>query len=147
MRRSKNGRRDAEERHLVLQRSAFELDARWGDEGPATGYLGKRVGNIQIPSDIIVQNTHYHSSFNAPVHLEVLRSLVESPSCPRTVLSLTGHGILAMVSDPKASLYESKVPNSSFKTATLRSIASKALGLPDTGESFAQRLLTCPDGS
>ncbi|OCB85645.1 hypothetical protein A7U60_g7295 [Sanghuangporus baumii] len=72
--------------------------------------------------------------FNAPVHLEALHTLVESSSCPRTVLSLTGHGILAMVSDPKASLFESKVPNSSFKTATLRSIASKALGLPDAVE-------------
>ncbi|KAL5518819.1 NUT1 [Sanghuangporus vaninii] len=72
--------------------------------------------------------------FNAPVHLEVLQTLVESPSCPRTVLSLTGHGILAIVSDTKASLFESKVPNSSFKTATLRSIACKALSLPDAVE-------------
>ncbi|KAL5495140.1 NUT1 [Sanghuangporus weigelae] len=79
--------------------------------------------------------------FNAPVHLEVLRTLVESSSCPQTVLSLTGHGILAMISDPKASLFESKVPNSSFKTTTLRSIASKALGLPEAEPDSSDRNL------
>ena len=77
----------------------------------------------------MLTSTKFTRSFNATVHLEVLKTLVESPSCPQAVIRLTGHGILALVSEPKAILIETKMPNVAFNTSNLRDIANRALGV------------------
>ena len=74
-------------------------------------------------------------SCNAPLQMSALQTLVESPSCPHTVIRLTGHGILALTSDPKAIAFEKDNPTSPFKIATLRGIADKALGIQRDGQS------------
>ncbi|KAI5123762.1 hypothetical protein M0805_000352 [Coniferiporia weirii] len=89
------------------------------------------VGVIKaLLRDILEKN------FSAPVHLDVLMTLLESSSCPQTVLCLTAHGILSLADDPQALLFE-KNNQTSFKTATLRAIASRALGIPSDNTTDA----------
>ena len=66
---------------------------------------------------------NFLSSYDAAIQLDVLKALVESPSCPLAVLRLTAHGILSILSDPRSKLKEPK----------LREIANRALGLSNDG--------------
>ncbi|THH04163.1 hypothetical protein EW145_g5729 [Phellinidium pouzarii] len=86
------------------------------------------VGVIKaLLRDILEKN------FKAPVHLDVLQTLIESTSCPQTVLLLTAHGLLALVTDPQALAFEKNNQNS-FKASTLRAIANQALGISRGGQ-------------
>ncbi|KAH8120455.1 mediator complex subunit Med5-domain-containing protein [Phellopilus nigrolimitatus] len=93
----------------------------------------------------------FEKDFKAPVHIDVLQTLVQSSSCPQTVLRLTAHGIISLVTDPKALAFEKSNHNSLFKSAVLRTIANQALGISkddslDTGTkplSLTSQALWC----
>ena len=67
---------------------------------------------------------------NAPVHLDVLHTLLDAPSCPTTVLKLTGHGILALAAHPKAASIDTN------KISVLKTKVTAALKLPVGGEKM-----------
>lgn len=101
----------------------------------------------------------FEKDCSAPLQMGALQTLVQSKKCPQTVLRLTGHGILALASDPKAKAFEKsleestkksqatadkntdgksneeaekaeeKKRNAQFDLSVLRDIASKALGI------------------
>jgi len=87
--------------------------------------------------------------FEAPVHLEVLQTLLQAPQCPLPVLCLIAHGILAMTADPKLQDFEKRNPNSPFNSKALRGLALKALGISedDKSESAANPLALGPQAS
>jgi len=88
-----------------------------------------------------------HKDFDASAHLEVLQLLVQPPECPRTVILLVAHGILALVNDPKAQAL-AQGQEGAFNPAVLKAIAEKALGLnmEDAAKSLSQAFSLSPQG-
>ena len=79
--------------------------------------------------------------YNAPVHLEVLKTLITSTSCPPAVLSLSAPSVLRMFPDPFPE--QDKVHLKGFDLKPLRQAARQALGLPaDDGKSPTTQPLT-----
>jgi len=66
----------------------------------------------------------HRRGFNAPFHLEVLKTLLLSPSCPPTVLRLSASAILRLFPTPK----QDNLRPGTFNPSALRLIALKALG-------------------
>ncbi|CCM05148.1 uncharacterized protein FIBRA_07357 [Fibroporia radiculosa] len=73
-----------------------------------------------------------HRGFNAPVHIDVLQTLLSSSSCPPTVLRLSASKILRLF--PNSPKNESGRMNSLDFTA-IRHVAMKGLGVPVEGKS------------
>ncbi|TBU48171.1 mediator complex subunit Med5-domain-containing protein [Dichomitus squalens] len=67
-------------------------------------------------------------SYNAPVHLEVLKTLLTSSSCPPTVLTLSAPSVLRLFPDPFPQ--HSKRYLQDFDPKPVRQAARQALGLP-----------------
>ncbi|OBZ79167.1 Mediator of RNA polymerase II transcription subunit 5 [Grifola frondosa] len=68
-----------------------------------------------------------HKGFKAPIHLEVLQTLLSSSSCPPSVLRLSATNILRLFPDPKT---QEQGRTGSFDTTPIRRAALQALGLP-----------------
>lgn len=74
-------------------------------------------------------------SYNAPVHLEVLKTLLTSSSCPRAVLTLSAPNVLRLFPDPFPQ--HSKRVLQAFDPRPIRQAARRALSLPTEGSSFS----------
>ncbi|OCH95796.1 hypothetical protein OBBRIDRAFT_745014 [Obba rivulosa] len=77
-----------------------------------------------------------HRKFNAPVHLEVLQTLLLSPTCPQVVVKLSASNVLRLFHDQKKPQPGPKA--SPFDSSPVRRAALQALGKnPDgTNESL-----------
>ncbi|EJD03833.1 uncharacterized protein FOMMEDRAFT_154950 [Fomitiporia mediterranea MF3/22] len=126
---------------LILQACNACADRRWSEDMLKNGvsyFTGPLLNWTLVGGIKALLRDIMEKDFNTPIHLETLQTLVESSLCPKAVISLTGHGILALATDPRASVIESKSPKLSFKAANLRAIASKALGIDDSESSDAK---------
>ncbi|KAI0830678.1 mediator complex subunit Med5-domain-containing protein [Trametes gibbosa] len=70
--------------------------------------------------------------YAAPGHLEVLKTLLTSPSCPPAVLSLSAPYTLRIFPDPLAEHIQAAL--GSFDPKPIRKAAWRALGLPEEGQ-------------
>ncbi|KAI0673502.1 mediator complex subunit Med5-domain-containing protein [Trametes maxima] len=77
--------------------------------------------------------------YRAPVHLEVLKTLLTSPSCPPAVLALSAPHTLRIFPDPLPPYNQKALKD--FDPKPLRTAARQALGLP---EEDAQAPLAMP---
>ena len=71
-----------------------------------------------------------HRQIHAPIHLDVLQTLLQSESCPPLVLRLSAASILRTIPQPKPPGPQPEPID--FKP--IRQIATKALKLPDEGQ-------------
>ncbi|KAI0778549.1 mediator complex subunit Med5-domain-containing protein [Trametes elegans] len=71
--------------------------------------------------------------YNAPIHLEVLKTLLTSPSCPPAVLALSAPNTLRTFPDPLPQYNQKTLGTYDLKP--IRHAARQALGLPPEGES------------
>ncbi|KAI8980648.1 mediator complex subunit Med5-domain-containing protein [Trametes punicea] len=79
--------------------------------------------------------------YNAPVHLEVLKTLLTSPSCPPAVLSLSAPSTLRTFPDPIPRYSQRGL--GTFDPKPIRQAARQALGLP-TEDSQAPLMMGTP---
>lgn len=68
--------------------------------------------------------------FNAPIHLEILQTLLLSPSCPRPVLALCGERILALLMSKQG---KSLAQKSTFDVMAVQKVVAGVLGANETG--------------
>ncbi|EKM61173.1 uncharacterized protein PHACADRAFT_134473 [Phanerochaete carnosa HHB-10118-sp] len=69
-------------------------------------------------------------------HIEILQTLLQSPSCPGPVLRLSAHQVLRTL-PPKTTPQPSQSPMKAFDPMLLRKLALQALGLPAPAEEDA----------
>ncbi|KAF4623014.1 hypothetical protein D9613_001873 [Agrocybe pediades] len=77
-----------------------------------------------------VQQKH----FLAPVHYEIIQSLILSSSCPKSVLALCSPQILALISDKKRQ--PPSGPPNSFNIPALRQKLAETIGIKGGGDSL-----------
>ncbi|ETW87289.1 hypothetical protein HETIRDRAFT_307456, partial [Heterobasidion irregulare TC 32-1] len=68
--------------------------------------------------------------YQSPHHLNILRTLILSPTCPRSVLRLCGHDILRLLSDPQLAAFIPETAN----LPAIQAVINEALGLRDDSE-------------
>ncbi|KAK0198374.1 mediator complex subunit Med5-domain-containing protein [Armillaria mellea] len=71
----------------------------------------------------------YRKGFMAPVHIEVLQTLLLSPSCPKPVLVLCGSRILTLLASKPA---KDRLAAVRFDVVTVQRLVSEALGPRET---------------
>ncbi|PSS37551.1 hypothetical protein PHLCEN_2v567 [Hermanssonia centrifuga] len=89
----------------------------------------KKYGILLFHSRYYLINGIVRYSFVAPIHLEVLRTLLDSTSCPKSVLRLSAAAILRTF--PPGNSQEQRKP---AQFDPLRRVAMQALGLPNEGK-------------
>ncbi|KAH9950473.1 hypothetical protein B0H21DRAFT_723485 [Amylocystis lapponica] len=82
---------------------------------------------ISLCSERKIDKDIQHRGYNAPIHLEVLQTLLLSSYCPQPVLRLSASTILRLFPDTKD--FE-KGQLGHFDLLTVRTISLRALGLP-----------------
>ncbi|KAJ3976979.1 hypothetical protein EV361DRAFT_161584 [Lentinula raphanica] len=68
----------------------------------------------------------HQKRFNTPIHLEVLQTLLLSPSCPRLVLTLCGPRVMSLLANREQ---KGSVAPAALNTAELRQVITAALGV------------------
>lgn len=68
--------------------------------------------------------------FSATTHLEILQSLVLSPSCPKPVLALCSPNIASLLNEKKR---QPPIP-ASFNIAAVRQVLADAIGMKGGGK-------------
>ena len=103
------------------------MDARWGGEDIIKGDTTERVNSfISLSFSLLISI----GRFVAPIHLEILQTLLLSNFCPRPVLCMCAQGVLRIFSNSKA---RGLGRAGGFDLTSVLTVASGALDIRDEG--------------